>query len=196
MQPLLLGDHPALDFLNTVFMPDGKPVETIVDGQAYLAWFTAAGLLPAGEADDLRRRFGAADLDRAADEARRVRAWARDRLACWRDRPGEALAEDWTVLNDLLARVTYARRLVIAGPEAQLVETAVVATPDALIGLVAREIADLVSAENADLVRTCAGASCTLWFLDRTKAHRRLFCSAATCGNRAKVAAFRKRRQS
>jgi predicted RNA-binding Zn ribbon-like protein len=40
-----------------------------------------------------------------------------------------------------------------------------------------------------------AGAGCTLWFVDRTKAHRRIFCSATTCGNRAKVAAFRQRQR-
>ena len=45
------------------------------------------------------------------------------------------------------------------------------------------------------LLKACAGADCTLWFLDRTKAHRRMFCSATACGNRAKVAAFRRRAQ-
>nr|WP_254214234.1 CGNR zinc finger domain-containing protein [Burkholderia multivorans] len=32
-----------------------------------------------------------------------------------------------------------------------------------------------------------------LWFLDRTKSHRRRWCSKALCGNRQKVAAFRRR---
>ena len=40
-----------------------------------------------------------------------------------------------------------------------------------------------------------AGGDCSLWFLDRTKAHTRLLCSAAACGNRAKVSAFRKRQR-
>jgi predicted RNA-binding Zn ribbon-like protein len=35
------------------------------------------------------------------------------------------------------------------------------------------------------MVRRCEG--CTLWFYDRTKAHRRRWCSMALCGNRAKA---------
>jgi predicted RNA-binding Zn ribbon-like protein len=53
-----------------------------------------------------------------------------------------------------------------------------------------------VARENASLVKQCAGPGCTLWFLDRTKAHARRFCSAAACGNRAKVAAFRERQRT
>ena len=49
--------------------------------------------------------------------------------------------------------------------------------------------------EDPALLKACAGADCTLWFMDRTKAHRRMFCSATACGNRAKVAAFRRRAQ-
>jgi predicted RNA-binding Zn ribbon-like protein len=64
-----------------------------------------------------------------------------------------------------------------------------------LLALIAGQIALLIVHEDSQLVRRCAGASCTLRFLDRTKAHRRVFCSAAACGNRAKVAAFRNRQR-
>jgi predicted RNA-binding Zn ribbon-like protein len=42
-------------------------------------------------------------------------------------------------------------------------------------------------------VRRCEGVDCVLWFYDRTKAHRRRWCSMEGCGNRAKVARFRSR---
>jgi predicted RNA-binding Zn ribbon-like protein len=32
-----------------------------------------------------------------------------------------------------------------------------------------------------------------MWFYDRTKGHRRRWCTSTGCGNRAKVAAFRAR---
>jgi predicted RNA-binding Zn ribbon-like protein len=64
-----------------------------------------------------------------------------------------------------------------------------------LIALVALKLAELVANENPALVKSCAGAGCTLRFLDKTKGHRRLFCSAAACGNRTKVAAFRERQK-
>jgi predicted RNA-binding Zn ribbon-like protein len=36
-------------------------------------------------------------------------------------------------------------------------------------------------------VRECAGAACDLFFLDRTPGHTRRFCSAASCGQAARV---------
>jgi predicted RNA-binding Zn ribbon-like protein len=66
---------------------------------------------------------------------------------------------------------------------------------DALLALIGEQIANLITQEDAALIRECGGSACTLWFLDRTKAHRRLYCSASTCGNRAKVAAFRERQR-
>jgi predicted RNA-binding Zn ribbon-like protein len=77
----------------------------------------------------------------------------------------------------------------------QLIERPHFADAAALLGPIALELARLVTHEDPALVKACAGAECTLWFLDRTKAHRRTFCSATACGNRAKVAAFRRRAQ-
>ena len=48
MEPLFLGGHPAVDFLNTAFAPDGQEIETIGDGRTYLDWFVSAGLAPEG----------------------------------------------------------------------------------------------------------------------------------------------------
>jgi predicted RNA-binding Zn ribbon-like protein len=36
------------------------------------------------------------------------------------------------------------------------------------------------------LVRECGSYACSLWFCDRTKAHRRRWCSMGACGARAK----------
>jgi len=58
---------------------------------------------------------------------------------------------------------------------------------------VAQSVADLLSGADFRYVRRCEGPECTLWFLDRTKAHSRRWCSPTLCGNRAKVAAFRSR---
>ena len=77
----------------------------------------------------------------------------------------------------------------------RLAERPSIDDPDALLTLVAMQIALLLTQEDPALVKSCAGEKCSLWFVDRTKAHRRMFCSAAGCGNRAKVAAFRERQR-
>ena len=44
-------------------------------------------------------------------------------------------------------------------------------------------------------LRTCEQSDCAGLFLDRSRGERRRWCSMARCGNRAKVAAFRKRQK-
>jgi len=195
MQPLFLGSHPAIDFLNTSLAPHGAHIETIADGAALVSWLVAAGLLEAGEAGKLERRFGVKALDATAQEARKVREWARAWLVRWRSRPKGGYEEEIVALNKLLARETRSREVVADKGGFRVIETPRIEMPGELIALVAVQIAALLAEEDPCLVKDCAGGGCTLWFLDRTKAHRRRFCSATACGNRAKVAAFRSRQR-
>jgi len=195
MQSLFLGSHPAIDFLNSVFAPDGEPIETIGDGVAYVEWLVAAGLLEEADAAKLSRRFGPKALDAAAAEARKFREWARKWLADWRVAPRADYSDRIEILNRLLAREVRKRELVANRSGIALREVPRFETAQVLLALPAAQLALLVAHEDAALLRQCAGDSCTLWFLDRTKSHRRLFCSAAACGNRAKVAAFRERQR-
>jgi predicted RNA-binding Zn ribbon-like protein len=66
-------------------------------------------------------------------------------------------------------------------------------SPESLLLPIAREIAHVICDEDFSLVRACEGHTCTLMFVDRTKSHRRRWCSMAVCGNRAKQAALRER---
>jgi predicted RNA-binding Zn ribbon-like protein len=195
-QPLFLAGHPAIDFLNSAYAPGGQPVETIVDGPALLAWMAGARLLDGDEAATLQRRFTRKALDAVAQEARAVREWARAWLTAWRANPARDYGDEIAVLNKLLARETRGRELIAVKRRLSLLKRSRFADAPALLAPIAVEIARLVTQEDPALIKPCAGADCTLWFLDRTKAHRRMFCSAAACGNRAKVAAFRVRQRS
>jgi predicted RNA-binding Zn ribbon-like protein len=193
MKPTFLGGHPAIDFLNTALAPEGNAIETIGDGKAWLEWLVAAELMDRAQAAKLVRRFGVAALDASAAEARRVREWARGWLFLWRANPKAAYREEVAALNKLLARGMYRRHVTATGGELRIGELPRIETPDMLVALVAAQLAELVAKERPSLVKECASAVCTLWFLDRSKAHSRRFCSPAVCGNRAKVAAFRER---
>jgi predicted RNA-binding Zn ribbon-like protein len=63
----------------------------------------------------------------------------------------------------------------------------------ALLGPVAEAVAQLLVEVDVNLVRQCEHPDCILWFVDRTKAHKRRWCSMALCGNRYKAAQFRKK---
>jgi predicted RNA-binding Zn ribbon-like protein len=192
---LFVAGHPAIDFLNSAYAPGGVPIETIGDGRALLDWLMGAGLLDGDGAARLARRFTRKSLDAAAAEARSVRAWARTWIEAWRANPARDFGEEIAALNKLLARESRSRELVAAKGQLELIERPHFTDARELIAPIALQIARLVTQEDPSLVKACGGADCTLWFVDRTKAHRRVFCSAAACGNRAKVAAFRRRAQ-
>ena len=196
MKPFFLGSHPALDFLNTRCVPNGNIVECIEDGRSLVDWLVGAELLDAASAAKLKRRLGLKALDAAAEEARRVREWARGWIARWREAPAADYEREVAALNALLVRTNSRREVVAAGGRLQLTEINRLESVDDLIALLAVQIASLITSEEPALVKHCAGPTCTLSFLDRTKSHRRAFCSATACGNRAKVAAFRERQKS
>ena len=193
---LRVGDHPAIDFLNTAYEPQGVAIELLDGGQEFLAWLVDAGLLAQSAARTLERRFGRAALDHAADEARRVREWARAWLCRWRDAPRGDYAKEIARLNSLLTRTSASRKVVVSKDGLHLAQHSAIESADALIALVADQIAAFVTSENPALLKSCAGPGCTVWFLDRSRTGRRRFCSTTICGNRAKVAAFRQRQRA
>ncbi|MGH8238148.1 MAG: CGNR zinc finger domain-containing protein [Steroidobacteraceae bacterium] len=192
---LFVAGHPAIDFLNSAYAPGGVSIETIGDGRALLDWLVGAGLLAEREAAALARRFSRKALDSVAQEARAVREWARTWLEAWRANPARDYGEELAVLNKLLAREARSHELVAIKRRIELLERPHFPDANALLAPIAVAIARLMTQEDPSLIKACAGTDCTLWFLDRTKAHRRMFCSASACGNRAKVAAFRRRAQ-
>ena len=68
--------------------------------------------------------------------------------------------------------------------------------PKTLLLPIAEAMGNLICEQDFTLVRTCEGPTCTLRFLDVSKAHGRRWCSMAVCGNRAKAAAHRARVRS
>ncbi len=193
-EPLRLGGHRALDFLNTWRNP-GEAVETLGDGAAFGAWLVAVGHIDESEYTRLRRKFGEAGWDAAAAEARRFREWTREWLARWRASPAARYEKEIDALNKLLAREDRERQVVRGRDGLEIREVPHFESAGALVALLAADVADLLTREDPGLIRECAG-ECTLWFVDRTRSHRRMYCSAALCGNRAKVAAFRERQRN
>jgi len=64
---------------------------------------------------------------------------------------------------------------------------------DRLLGDLVLEAAALLVSPLASRVRICEGEGCGWFFVDRSKAGRRRWCSMAACGNRVKVRQYRRR---
>ena len=197
MQPLFLANHPAIDCLDADLAPDGRSIELLGTGTEWVDCMVAANLLDKKRGLDLARGTSGKALDSAAEEARRVREWMRAWLTRWRSNPkGDYARREIAALNALLSRSTYSRVVVRDEARLSVVDRPQVQEADGgLHGLVASQLAALITHEQPALIKDCANPTCTLWFLDQTKSHRRMFCSASACGNRVRVAAFRQRKR-
>jgi predicted RNA-binding Zn ribbon-like protein len=66
----------------------------------------------------------------------------------------------------------------------------------ALLTTLAHEAIRLFGGEQANRIRQCESESCALLFLDLSRSSDRRWCSMSGCGNRAKVAEFRRRKRA
>jgi predicted RNA-binding Zn ribbon-like protein len=201
--PFFIGDHAAMDFLNTVAVPRGEPVEWLASGKDLLDWLERAKLID----DAGLRHFRPAprgELDKAASDARALREWLRGFVEKHAGKPlyPSALAE-LENLNRLLASADVYYRVVKTAAAAHRKDGSGLdlelkhrwTKPARLLQPLALAIGDLVCHADFALIRRCENPDCTMMFYDRTKSHARRWCSMAACGNRAKVAAFRARQK-
>jgi len=189
MPPLFLADHQALDFINSLVSPKEYTLEFLTDDAAVLRWLEKAGFPTEGGAAAVAENppNELVTQARALREAFRIAVAARKK--------GDIA--DISALNTLLARSNAYSVLYWSDPEQvpERVSRRYVTAPADLLVPVAEAMANLLTTETFTLIRKCENPGCSLWFFDRTKSHKRRWCSMALCGNRMKVAAFRSRQQ-
>jgi len=198
MPAIFVADAPGLDFLNSIATPVDVPVDWIGDGEGLLSWLEQAGMVSAPTLAAMRSQFAASELDAVAAQARALREWFRGFV---RQRKGRPLASadlrELDPLNRLLARDDRYGEVVAGnvdeGPAFEYRVTRRWNSPESLLMPIAEALAKLVCEEDFTQVKACEGPRCTLLFADHTRGHARRWCSMAICGNRAKVAAHRKR---
>lgn len=64
-----------------------------------------------------------------------------------------------------------------------------------LFASIARDAIPLLGSEMSRRLRQCAGESCALLFLDTSRSGERRWCSMSGCGNKFKIAEFRRRQR-
>lgn len=196
--PMWVGDHLALDFLNSTAAPRGVPIEWIATGQALVTWLTDAKALDRSDAERIRTQFSARELDQAARDGVALREWFRDVLVRAKARGVASLPRaDIDRLNGILTRGAAYQRVEKQSVDGRLhvVDARAWRTAGDLLVPIATAMAGILCDGDLDLVHNCENPPCTMWFYDRTKGHRRRWCSQSVCGNRAKVAAFRARQK-
>lgn len=180
----MLGDHPVLNLLNTVARIDDSLVDAFQSDQDVLEWLAQSGW-PVEPKPILRP---AALLHAARSLRETIRSLVEKKKA------GKRISAE--PLNAFLAEASSYLELV---PEKNggftLQRRWQQNTAQQILAPIAEAAAELFATGDFNLVKHCEDQDCVLWFYDRTRSHHRRWCSMALCGNRHKVAAFRKRRQ-
>ena len=187
---LFLGDHPAVDFANTLVPPPGPDIDFLRTWQDAIDWFVEAKLTSAARLHVPEAR---------ATEALKALVALRH---AWRSVLSQIIAggkvsdEFLEKLNALLGADAFSETLQRSGKKGfQLGRSASQNQGERLaLAILAHQIAHFLVEANLNYLHQCANTtSCVLYFYDTTKNHRRQWCSVATCGNRHKVAEFRRR---
>ncbi|MDR7051243.1 putative RNA-binding Zn ribbon-like protein [Duganella sp. 3397] len=181
-----VGDHMAMDLLNTEARNDGAAVDYWHSGEEVRAWLARQGVVVA---------HGQVDSAALHAQAVALRTLARRLIAARKDEEeGGADDADIAALNAYLHAYLGAPHLARGGDgKLALTRTARGDAIASLLGPVAEAVAQLLVEGDFTLVRQCEHPDCILWFYDRTKSHKRRWCSMALCGNRYKAAQFRKK---
>ncbi|ANM13315.1 MULTISPECIES: CGNR zinc finger domain-containing protein [unclassified Rhizobium] len=190
----LSGGHPALDLANTVDSRRGRW------GPDFLRSFD--DLLVLAERLDLVDQQAAARLRRQAEnDATKAAAALADALtlreSIYRLFLSEGAGEPHPIA-DLHLVEDWARRgrahQVLAANEAGYAWTSPFDDLPQLVQLFAIKAIDLLLERNRRrAVRECKGSNCGWLFVDQSKSGRRLWCSDASCGSRARIRRFRSR---
>jgi predicted RNA-binding Zn ribbon-like protein len=191
---LFLGNHLALDLLNTRIIPDRDPVELLPDPVALERWLLAAGLVTSTNGERLRRRWrDSVEAQSFLEELRRFRERLRA-VVIQREAGAAVSARFLAELNRLLEKYPARIALSAAGGKLQREVLFEPATPSEVWAPIAAATADLLTEVDPSRIRKCE--SCIMHFYDVSKKSSRRWCSMNICGNRVKVAAYRERRRA
>jgi predicted RNA-binding Zn ribbon-like protein len=179
----LLGDHLAMDLLNTEARSGDKIVDYWTSDADVLRWLRQNEIYPLTEQSSLA-------VGELLSQAKDLRALAHQLITTFKQQKTPDISE----LNIYLHSYVSAPHLK-TDSDGKLVITRISRgdTLASMLGQVAEAVAQLLVEGDVALVKQCEHPDCILWFYDRTKAHKRRWCSMATCGNRFKAAQFRKR---
>jgi predicted RNA-binding Zn ribbon-like protein len=174
--PPILADHVALDLLNTVTQDEGRLTDHLVSDAAAAQWLSRALGSPVTSARGLAAH--AVQLREAVRGAVMAR---------------KSGSDDVEPLNSLAGHMGSHPVLVRHGEGLRVQRAYAGDAAWQALAPIGEAAMALLAEGDFDLVRQCEHDDCVLWFYDRTRSHRRRWCSMAVCGNRHKVSRFRQR---
>lgn len=174
-----VGGRRCLNFVGTMKHRNSSREELLTQPELLSDWAVQGGLLDVGidvTDDDL---VAAIELREAIYRTVTARLEGR--------RPQAA---DVELLNERAGQPQLTPRLLRTGA------TRREGTTSQLLATLAADLLGLLAGPDIENVKRCAHPDCTRLYLDASRAKNRHWCGMGTCGNRAKVQAFRARQRA
>jgi predicted RNA-binding Zn ribbon-like protein len=191
---LFVGNHLALDFLNTRLVLADGPKELLPDVDALVRWLVASGLLTRQKGNALAKKW--MDAPQAALSLRKLLKFReRLRVVVVRQEAGFSVSNAFIAeLNSLLKQHPSVIALQRKGEKLGLETAFDLEKPNDVWAPIAIAVAELLSDASPARLRKCE--ACIAHFLDTSKKGSRRWCSMNICGNKIKVAAYQKRKRA
>ena len=184
---LWVGNWPAIDFINTAIVVEGKPVDLLEEAQDVALWLNESHLCEkTNEGTFVPPR-------RLIDEARAYRGLLRRgmaQLAGQRRLSADLLRKT----NEYLRRCASSQQLQEDGKWYRSLTSWRLQSAEDYLVPIAESFARLVTEADLGRIRKCKNPECVLYFHDTSKGGHRAWCSLDLCGNKLRMAASRRRR--
>ena len=191
-----VGGRTAIDFANSVERV-GHEGDGLTSLEDLMTFLKSLSLLHEDEASSYHMY-----LFQNPDRCQKVMSDLRDirtRFAAALDQ----LASGWPMdpmfvsdLNDKLAAFQTRLQLLPTSDGYEMTEQLVEGGPEQLLYPILKDVADFLASDQTGKIRKCASETCDLFFINTSRNGRRRWCSMSTCGNRAKVNAYLKRKEA
>ena len=193
---LFVGNHLALDFLNTKPILEGESTELLPNGPALERWLIASGLVSSRQDRALVRRWSNS-LEAGVFVQKLIMFRERLRAVVLRLEagfpPGAAFLAE---VNMLLKEHPQRAHLSKQGSGVVRQTFLEPRKPEDLWAPIAAATAELISGVEPSRIRKCESDSCVVHFYDTSRKGSRRWCSMNICGNKLKVAAYQRRRRN
>jgi predicted RNA-binding Zn ribbon-like protein len=191
---LFVGNHLALDFLNTRPILAEGPKDLLPDVDALVRWLVASGVLTPQKGKTLAKKWK--PMPEASVFLRALLKF-RERLRAVVIRQEARLSvgtEFIAELNSLLKQHPRVIALQRKGEKLDLDAAFELEKPNDVWAPIATSVAELLSNAPPARLRKCE--ACVVHFLDTSKKGSRRWCSMNICGNKIKVAAYQNRKRA
>lgn len=185
-----IGNNLSVDFVNTLIAVDGKPKDLLTNLADFAAWAAAMDLLEKEQAN-WQEKIESEQIFAQILEFREML-----------HQMFESVEKGQAVKPTAISAINGVLRNQIGFPEIESSEKGFVkrfhtdfSEPRQLLATIAESAADLLCYGDLKYLKKCEDNDCVLYFYDTTKNHSRRWCSMTGCGNRAKAAAFYRRKR-